>query len=125
MTHYYRNFILSTAIIIVGAYVWAHFTIDRVPPTTWLCLGFLIALSLAVHRFMEKANKKRPQIFIAWFMGLQGAKIFLSASIILIVGLLDREHLKYNAIVFLVAYALYTTIEIGYMVPKVKNTTSS
>jgi hypothetical protein len=121
MTHYYRNFIISTAIVLIGAYL----AVPNIPISTWISISFLILLSLTVHFLLEKATAKRPQIFIAWFMGLQGAKIFLSAAIILVAGLLDREHLKFNAIVFMAAYVLYTIIEIGYMLPKVKNTTNS
>jgi hypothetical protein len=67
------------------------------------------------------ANNKRPQIFVASFMGSLTAKLFLSGIILVMVGVLDKDNLKFTAIGYLIGYMLFLIAEIKNLLPLIRS----
>lgn len=122
MIGFYRDFGIVVLLSALGAYLTAAFYLNiPVPTSFWLSLGFIAILSLVIHQMLFAAAKKRPQLFVAWFMGALTAKLFLSAILMVIVGLTDPDNLKFTAIGFLISYILLTVVEIRHLLPLMKN----
>jgi hypothetical protein len=122
MNSYIKQFVLIIIACIIGALLAAQFVTEApVPNSFWVCFAFISLASLAVHRILTEASRKRPQIFVAYFMGALTAKILLSGILLVIAGLVDREGLKFTAIGFLIAYVLLTVLEIRHLLPLMKN----
>ncbi len=125
MAAYHRDFLLVTILSAVGAWLTANFLLSAsVPISFWLCLIFIALISQFIHLLLTRASTKRPQMFVAWFMGALSGKLFLSAMLMVVVGLTDRENLKFTAVGFLIAYVLLTIVEIRHLVPLLRNTKS-
>ncbi len=93
---------------------------QQVPVSFWLSLGFIALVTIIVFRVLLKANQKRPQIFVAYFMGSLTGKLLLSAFLMLGVGMIDPENLKFTAIGFFIVYALLTAVELRNILPIVR-----
>ena len=122
MPSYHRDFFIVIILTAHGAWLTATFLLSFTVPTSfWLCLSFIALVSLFIHRLLTRASSKRPQLFVAYFMGALSGKLFLSAMLMVVVGLTDRENLKFTAVGFLIAYVLLTVVEIRHLVPLLRN----
>lgn len=120
---FYRDFILVIIFCAAGAYTIAKFGLQvDVPISFWLSTALLSAITLFVHRILVRANSKRPQAFVTYFMGTLTGKLLLSVIILFVVGVVDPDHLKFTAIGFFVVYALLTTVELLHLLRLVRNT---
>jgi FtsH-binding integral membrane protein len=116
-----RDLIIVSALSALSAWLIATMGLDRaVPLSFWLSLAFIIAATVAIHIILVRANKKRPQIFVAYFMGALAVKIFLSAILLLAIGYFNPASLKFTAIGFFVVYALLTAVELRHLLPLVR-----
>lgn len=70
---------------------------------------------------MDANENKRPVVFVNYFMGFLTVKLMLSAAMLLVVGLADRENLKFAAVGYFIVYALLTTVELKNLLPLVRN----
>jgi len=96
----------------------AHYMLDMpVPLTSWIGFLFISALTLIIHNFLVKASKKRPQLFVASFMGALTAKLLLSAVFLVLIGVLVKDELKFTAISYFILYALLTIVDIKSLLP--------
>ncbi|HKK40533.1 MAG TPA: hypothetical protein VJ949_14025 [Cryomorphaceae bacterium] len=117
-----RDLIVIAILVCAGAWVSANFLLEQqVPFSFWLSFAILTIASFFIHRFLVKANDKRPQIFVASFMGSLTAKLFLSAIILVMVGVLDKENLKFTAIGYLIGYMLFLVAEIKNLLPLIRS----
>ncbi len=122
---FYRDLSLVVLLCAVCAWLAASYILhSAVPVSFWLSLIFIGLITFLVHKVLVSANAKRPQIFVAYFMGALTGKLLLSAMILLIVGLTDRTHLKFTGIGFFIAYALLTTVELVHLLPLIRNSKS-
>jgi peptidoglycan/LPS O-acetylase OafA/YrhL len=122
---YLRDFFIITAAVAAGAWFAANqFLKTDIPLSFWLSFGLLALASLGVHRFLVKSNQKRPQIFVANFMGSLAVKLFLSAIILVVVGVLDKPNLKFTAIAYLIAYFLFLIAEIKNLLPLIRSSSN-
>lgn len=121
-TGFLRDLIIILATVSAGAWFAANLFLKQdIPLSFWLSFGILTFASLAVHRFLVKSNQKRPQIFVASFMGALAVKLFLSAIILVMVGVLDKSNLKFTAVAYLIGYLLYLIAEIKNLLPLIRN----
>ena len=115
---FHRDFttvvLISSAVKLLVAKYALH--ID-VPLVSWVGFAFVSALTLIVHSFLVKASSKRPQLFVASFMGSLTAKLLLSAMFLVVVGVLFKDDLKFTAIGFFILYALLTVVDIKSLLP--------
>lgn len=122
MKAYLKGFLIITVLCIIGVLIVAGLILGiPVPVSFWISFAFITITSVAIHRILSDASKKRPQIFVAYFMGALTAKLFLSGILLVIIGLLDRESLKFTAIGFLIAYVLLTVLEIRHLLPVMRD----
>lgn len=122
MKGYFKDFSIITALCAMGAILSAtYFISGPVPNSFWISFAFIAIASFAIHRILSDASQKRPQIFVAYFMGALTGKLFLSGILLVAIGLLDRENLKFTAIGFLITYVLLTVLEIRHLLPLMKN----
>lgn len=66
-------------------------------------------------RFLLKSIKGRPQAFVYTFMGYSGIKMFSSAILIVVLGLVFRPLIIEIALCVLVQYFLYMAFEIVHL----------
>lgn len=119
---FYRDLIILLIIGIAGVYCISHFYLEQSVPTSfWLSLTFIVITTIVIHRVLLDANTKRPQLFVAYFMGTLTGKLFLSAMILLVVGMVDRPHLKFTAVAYFAFYALLTVVELKHLLPLVRS----
>lgn len=121
-TTFNRDLVIIAILVCVGAWASANFFLDQmVPFSFWLAISLLTVASYIIHRFLVNANDKRPQIFVASFMGSLTAKLFLSAIILVMVGVLDKDNLKFTAIGYLIGYMLFLIAEIKNLLPIIRS----
>jgi hypothetical protein len=117
-----RDILLISVLVCAGAWASANLLLDQsVPLSFWLSIALLTIASFFIHRFLVRANSKRPQIFVASFMGSLTAKLFLSAIILVMVGVLDNENLKFTAIGYLIGYMFFLVAEIKNLLPLIRS----
>lgn len=117
-----RDLIIIALLVCVGAWASANLLLEQtVPLSFWISFVLLVVASFVIHRFLVNANKKRPQIFVASFMGSLTAKLFLSATILISVGVFDEENLKFTAIGYLIGYMLFIVAEIKNLLPVIRS----
>jgi len=120
--NFFRDLIIITVLVCAGAWLSARFVLEEsVPFSFWISFGILTISSGFIHRFLVKANDKRPQIFVASFMGSLTAKLFLSAIILVTVGVMDKTNLKFTAIGYLIGYMLFLVAEIRNLLPIIRS----
>lgn len=121
-----RKFILEASVVLVVSYLsgWAisKFVLQTdVAISFWITTILLFALNIVSHRFLLKANQKRPQIFVASFMGALTAKLFLSAILLVAVGVIVPAELKFTAIGYFIIYAILTGVDIKNLLPYIRS----
>ena len=117
-----RELLIITALVCAGAWASANLLLDQIVPLSfWVSIALLSISSYFIHHFLVKANDKRPQIFVASFMGSLTVKLFLSAIILVSVGVLDKENLKFTAIGYLIGYMLFLIAEIKNLLPIIRS----
>jgi len=120
--HFTRDLTIITALVLIGAWASATYFLDMaVPLSFWLAIAILAVVSFFVHRFLVKANDKRPQIFVASFMGALAGKLFMSIGLLLIVGLVDNDSLNFTAVGYLIGYMLLLVAEIKNLLPLIRS----
>ncbi len=123
MPSFQKSFAIIALLNALGAYAAAHWALGvAVPNTYWIALLFITALSWIIHRILLKADQKRPQVFVNYFMASLTVKLLLSGILLIAVGLLAREELVFTAIGYLLAYFMLTAAEIADLLPRMKNT---
>lgn len=120
-----RKFILEASVALIVSYVvgWVisnYLLHSDVPISFWITTLLLFALGIFSHRFLLKANKKRPQIFVASFMGVLTAKLFFSAILLVAVGVIVPAELKFTAIGYFIIYAILTGVDIKNLLPHIR-----
>ena len=118
-----REFFVVVIACCLGAFLVAEYRLHQsVPISFWISMAFISIATFYIHKILLDANEnKRPQVFVNYFMGALTVKLLLSAMILLVVGLLDRENLKFTAVAFFIAYALLTAVELKNLLPLVRN----
>lgn len=115
---FYRDFTIVIIVFGFSNFLVATYLFHKnVPLSSWIGLILLGALSIIVHKFLIKASGKRPQLFVASFMGALTAKLFLAGIFLIVVGLVDKSGLKFTAIGFFILYALLTIVDIRSLLP--------
>jgi len=122
MGKFVRIHLVITALNVAGALLVSRFLLqDDVPVAYWFSLAFIAVLTIVIHKILIKANDKRPQLFVSYFMGALTIKLFFSAILLVAVGLIAKEQLTFTAIAYLIAYVLYTVAEISDLLPRMRN----
>lgn len=122
MGKFVRIHLVITALNVAGALLVSRFLFqDDVPVAYWFSLAFIAVLTIVIHKILIKANDKRPQLFVSYFMGALTIKLFFSAILLVAVGLIAKEQLTFTAIAYLIAYVLYTVAEISDLLPRMQN----
>ncbi|HKL03741.1 MAG TPA: hypothetical protein VJ911_08700 [Cryomorphaceae bacterium] len=121
-----RKFILEAGVVLLVSYLSAwiisiYLLKTDVAISFWVTTVILFVLNIVSHRFLLKANKKRPQIFVASFMGALTAKLFLSAILLIVVGVTVPSELKFTAIGYFIVYALLTGVDIKNLLPYIRS----
>lgn len=80
---------------------------------TSLLFPFFWIFFLLFHIIVLRLSKVREQLFITWYMGLLGLKVFLAMTAVLFYGYFFPEGLFSFVSVFLPLYALLTAIQVG------------
>lgn len=121
-----RKFILEASIVLVVSYIsaWAvsmYWLNTNVAISFWVTTLLLFTLNVASHRFMLKANNKRPQVFVTSFMGVLTVKLFFSAILLVVVGVIVPSELKFTAVGYFIVYAILTGVEIKNLLPYIRS----
>ena len=120
-----RDLSIVTALVYICAWLVAKYLMEHSLPLSFaIAFGVLVITTYFVHRYLVRANRKRPQIFVAGFMGALGAKLFLSILILVVAGLLEAEHFKFTALAYLVGYFALSAVEIRSLLPLVRKNES-
>lgn len=115
---FFKDFAIVIVLSSVSKFLVARYLLEtNVPNTSWIGFLFISVLTLIIHNFLLRASTKRPQLFVASFMGSLTAKLLLSAMFLVVVGVLVKEELKFTAISFFILYALLTIVDIKSLLP--------
>lgn len=116
-----RDFLIATAAVYLAAWLVSHYLMHTPLPMSFV-LGFALFAVVAffVRNFLVRANRKRPQIFVASFIGTLAGKLFLSIVILVVAGLLDGANFKFTALAYLVGYFALSAVEIRNLLPLVR-----
>ncbi|MFN2428392.1 MAG: hypothetical protein ABR574_00140 [Cryomorphaceae bacterium] len=121
-----RKFIIEASVVMavsfLAAWLIAVYGLESsVPASFWITSLLLFVLNIGVYRFLLKANAKRPQIFVASFMGTLTAKLFFSAILLVVVGVIAPGELKFTAIGYFIVYAILTGVDIKNLLPFIRS----
>ncbi len=88
--------------------------------------GLLIVLPLALLtglmvRLLLRVRKNRPDLFVHAYLGAIALKLMLSLGLLVVVLVRNPEKAVMYAVVFLVAYALATAVEVWVLLRKSKS----
>jgi branched-subunit amino acid ABC-type transport system permease component len=123
--NFLRDTIIISAAVAAGAWFSANLFLKMdIPISFWITFAILVILSLAIHRFLVRSNEKRPQIFVANFMGSLAVKLFLSAILLVLVGVLDKSSLPFTAIGYLIGYFLFLIAEVRNLLPLIRSSSN-
>ena len=122
-SRFQREFLIVVVLCILGAYLIATYVLHQpVPLSFWLMTAVISIATFIIHKVLMDANEnKRPPVFVNYFMGFLTVKLMLSAAMLLVVGLADRENLKFSAVGYFIVYALLTAVELKNLIPLVRN----
>lgn len=96
---------LATSII---AKSYLHQTLDN----SLFTITFFALLTFGIHYLLVKASKKRPQQFIAYFMGSMAIKLFVSFGFMVVYILLKKAGAVPYIIIAFASYMLFTIIQV-------------
>ena len=118
-----RELFVVVILCCVSTFLIAKFVLhQQVPLSFWLMTAVISIATFIIHKVLMDANvNKRPQVFVNYFMGFLTVKLMLSAAMLLVVGLADRENLKFSAVGYFIVYALLTAVELKNLIPLVRN----
>lgn len=122
-SRFLREFLIVIVLCVLGAYLVATYVLHRpVPLSFWIMTAVISLVTYIIHKVLADANEtKRPQVFVNYFMGFLTVKLLLSAAMLLVLGLADRENLKFSAVGYFIVYALLTAVELKSLIPLVRN----
>lgn len=122
-SRFLREFLIVIVLCVLGAYLVANYVLHRpVPLSFWIMTAVISLVTYIIHKVLADANEtKRPQVFVNYFMGFLTVKLLLSAAMLLVLGLADRENLKFSAVGYFIVYALLTAVELKSLIPLVRN----
>lgn len=118
-----REFFIVVILCCISAFLIANFVLyQSVPLSFWIMTAAISIATFIIHKVLMDANEnKRPVVFVNYFMGFLTVKLMLSAAMLLVVGLADRENLKFAAVGYFIVYALLTAVELKNLLPLVRN----
>ena len=116
-----RAFLIAVAAIYLAAWAVARYVLHEALPLSF-AIGFAVFAIVAffVRNFLVRANRKRPQIFVASFIGTLAGKLFLTVIILVAAGILDQENFKFTALAYLIGYFVLSAVEIRNLLPLVR-----
>lgn len=117
------EFFVVIILCCAGAFLTAKYVLhQQVPLNFWIMTAFISVATFVIHKVLVSANKnKRPLVFVNYFMGALTLKLLLSAMLLVVIGLADRDNLKFVAVGFFIVYALLTAVELKNLLPLVRN----
>jgi hypothetical protein len=83
-------------------------------------LLFFVIISVAMHKYLVKANKKNTAKFVPVFMLVTFIKIMVCLIFMTIYALIFREHAVQFILTFLILYMIFTAFEVTSILPFVK-----
>jgi len=89
----------------------------ELPSFGWQIIAFLFIATLAVRSYILRFHKQG--LAVQAVLGSVLIKLLGSLAFLLVIVLEDRSGAVANAVYFLVAYALFTTIEIAFLYPRI------
>lgn len=105
-------FLFSLAVLGI-LLLWQHFASARFQTSYfWIIWVFFVGSTALIHSILTKTARQDPKKFVNYFMGITALKLFAYLTIIMLFGLLNRDHAVGFIICFLISYFLYTIFEV-------------
>lgn len=112
----FKSFLLKSTLLTVFLYgllqAFFYLSPEKKFPHAYFLPIFFYLLSVGVHYFLVGASEKRPQQFVAYFMGSLSAKLFLSIGYIMFYALLNKASVVSFLISAFVMYLSFTILEV-------------
>ena len=96
---FYTGITIITIVVFVLFGVVFKLRPELIFPIWYLVPAFFVFLTAASHRILEKALQGRPGLFISYYMGIVGAKLFMSLGFMVVYVLIYRK----SAVPFLIS----------------------
>jgi hypothetical protein len=125
MSASFRSFLVKISIFSVFTfgllYIWQTYFTARFQSSLMVVLWLFFVLStIFIHYILIKVAETKPKLFVGYFMGITGIKLFGYLIIITIYGLLKREAALGFTLWFLVLYLLYSGFEVVMLLKHLK-----
>jgi hypothetical protein len=85
------------------------------PGYGWFSIFFLLALTAALVLVMVRLRSRQPELFPLAYLGSIAVKMLLSLAYLVVIVLDSPPEAMANAIVFLIAYLLFTGLELWWL----------
>lgn len=85
------------------------------PGYGWFSIFFLLALTAALVLVMVRLRSRQPELFPLAYLGSIAVKMLLSLAYLVVIVLDSPSEAMANAIVFLIAYLLFTGLELWWL----------
>jgi len=96
-----------------------------VPSFTYEIIGFLGFSTISFYTYLLRKISKSPQDFTSAFLLTLVLRFLLFAGFMLVIIYIDNPGANSNALFFMVAYAILTVVEVGFLYQKVMSAKSS
>ena len=106
--------LVITALVLWGGLqlcIFYHW-LDRTPSFSRESLALLFITNLIIFYYLNRLSK---EIFVQLYLLSMALKIVAYASFILIIVLKNREQAFANAVFFLIAYFVFTALEVAFL----------
>lgn len=101
------------AIVLIGADALLRYLKPDLHPFRWggIIVAGMLLLFILAHAYARQLAKKEPKKFVTAYMGFSGLKLLVLALLVVLVFLLDKEHMKESAVIIMLSYLVFTVID--------------
>ena len=114
-----KNYLISFAILIisvVAVFFFIHSRLADWQQTIVLCiLGYFAVITFFSHLGLENATRKRPQVFVRYYMASTSIRLLAHLIVIVSYSVLNQGNARFFIIVFMIMYFVFTVYEVVYV----------
>jgi hypothetical protein len=98
--------------LIVGIGIWS---LDVLPGYFYQTTIFLFIITTGLYRFLLKTKQQRSDFFVQFYLATLVIRLIAFGAYIFLMVQNQPEQAQENTIFFLVVYAIFTSLEIGFL----------
>lgn len=112
--------LLATGLAALSTFAHHQHWLDRLPSFLYLTLFFLVSSTALIFKYLFKES--RPDFFVQLYLLTMAVKLMAYLAYNLLIILKDKPGAALNVVFFMIAYFLFTILELAFLLRKVQRT---